>query len=93
MGALIAIQPNGRYCRFSSVVDCPTHINMTREDYLNNFTGTTNGREDAEDTLTNYLHPFHEVIKRYNPLNMSEKEFVEVLKEMCEENPKEARTT
>ncbi|MCY8126213.1 hypothetical protein MOC32_14945 [Bacillus spizizenii] len=87
MGALIAKQPNGRYCRFSSVVDCPTHINMTREDYLNNFTGTTKGREDAEDTLTNYLRPFYEVIK----LNMSEKEFVDVLKEMCNVNPKEAR--
>ncbi|MCA1233303.1 MULTISPECIES: hypothetical protein [Bacillus amyloliquefaciens group] len=91
MGALIAKQPNGRYCRFSSVVDCPTHINMTREDYLNNFTGTTKGREDAEDTLVNYLQPFHEVIKWYTPLNMSEKEFVDVLKEMCTVNPKEAR--
>lgn len=91
MGALIAKQPNGRYCRFSSVVDCPTHINMTREDYLSNFTGTTKGREDAEDTLTNYLKPFHEVIKWYTTLNMSEKEFVEALKEMCDEYPKEAR--
>ncbi|AEB23471.1 hypothetical protein [Bacillus amyloliquefaciens] len=91
MGALIAKQPNGRYCRFSSVVDCPTHINMTREDYLNNFTGTTKGKEGAEDTLVNYLHPFYEVIKWYTPLNMCKKEFVEALKEMCDENPKEAR--
>ncbi|RDY89697.1 hypothetical protein C3733_07920 [Bacillus amyloliquefaciens] len=64
---------------------------MTREDYLNNFTGTTKGREDAENTLENYLQPFYEeVIKWYAPLNMSEKEFVEALKEMCDENPKEA---
>lgn len=34
MGGFIAKQPNGKYCRFSSVVDCPTHINMTFEDYV-----------------------------------------------------------
>ena len=35
MGAFIAKQPNGKYCRFSTIVDCPTHINMTKEDYIN----------------------------------------------------------
>ena len=34
MGAFIAKQPNGLYCRFSTVVDCPTDWNMTEEDYL-----------------------------------------------------------
>ena len=35
MGAYIAKQPNGLYCRFSSVVDSVTHWNMTEEDYIN----------------------------------------------------------
>lgn len=34
MGGFIAKQPNGKYCRFSSVVDCPTHINMAFDDYV-----------------------------------------------------------
>ena len=29
MGAFIAKQPNGLYCRFSTVVDCVTHYDMT----------------------------------------------------------------
>lgn len=30
----IARQPNGLLCRFSSIVDTVTHINMTEEDYI-----------------------------------------------------------
>ena len=37
MGAFISKQPNGLYCRFSSVVDCPTHWNMTKEDYISSI--------------------------------------------------------
>ena len=82
MGALIAKQPNGLYCRFSSVVDCPTHWNMTREDYLNNETGTVRSREEGEDILENYLHSFSEVIERFAPNNMTQKEFDELVKIM-----------
>jgi hypothetical protein len=84
MGAFIAKQPNGLYCRFSSVVDCPTHWNMTREDYLNNETGTVRSRADGEDILNNYLQPFSEVIDRFTELNMTKKEFEKILKEMSE---------
>lgn len=82
MGAFIAKQPNGLYCRFSSIVDCPTHWNMTREDYLNNETGTVRSRADGEDILNNYLKPFSEVIDRFTTLNMNRKEFEDILKEM-----------
>lgn len=82
MGAFIAKQPNGLYCRFSSIVDCPTHWNMTREDYLNNETGTVRSRADGEDILNNYLKPFSEVIDRFTTLNMTRKEFEDILKEM-----------
>lgn len=33
MGFFFAKQPNGRYCRFSSVVDCLTDINLPRTNY------------------------------------------------------------
>ncbi|MFJ7407140.1 MULTISPECIES: hypothetical protein [unclassified Lysinibacillus] len=82
MGAFIAQQPNGLYCRFSTIVDTVTHYNMTREEYLNNITDTTKNRADAEDTLVNYLQPFSEVVKRFIPNNMSQEKFNELVKIM-----------
>ncbi|EAC4527125.1 hypothetical protein Q834_00245 [Listeria monocytogenes] len=32
MPGLIAKQPNGLYCRISTVVEAPTHDNMTKEE-------------------------------------------------------------
>ena len=40
MGGFVSKQPNGLYCRFSSVTDCPTTWNMTREDYINMNAGS-----------------------------------------------------
>ncbi len=34
MGAFVTRQPNGLLCRFSSIVDCHTHYNMTDEEYI-----------------------------------------------------------
>lgn len=34
MGAFICRQPNGLLCRFSTVVDCITHYNMTEDEYI-----------------------------------------------------------
>lgn len=82
MAAFIAKQPNGLYCRFSNVVDCLTHWNMTKKDYLNNITGTVHTREDGEDILENFLMPFSEVIERFVPNNMTQKEFEEILEMM-----------
>lgn len=61
MAGMIAKQPNGLYCRYSSVVDTITHYNFTEEEYLNNITGTVPNREEGIDVLENYLHPFKEV--------------------------------
>jgi hypothetical protein len=33
MGVIIAKQPNGLHCRISTVVDAPTHYNMTKSEY------------------------------------------------------------
>lgn len=84
MGAFIAKQPNGLYCRFSSVVDCPTHWNMKREDYLNNVTGTVRSKSEGEDILENYLKPFSDVIGCFTPINMTQKEFEELVKIMSQ---------
>lgn len=82
MAGFIARQPNGLFCRFSTVVDCPTHINMTREDYLNNLTGTVSSKQQGEDILENHLQPFQLVIDKFSPLNMTECEFRNLVKSM-----------
>lgn len=64
MAGMIAKQPNGLYCRYSSVVDTITHYNFTREEYLNNITGTVPNRIEGIDVLENYLHPFEEIERR-----------------------------
>ena len=60
MAGFVSKQPNGLYCRFSTVTDCPTAWNMTREDYIN--MKMQEAKEDAEDVLDNYLKPFDMVV-------------------------------
>lgn len=59
MGAFIARQPNGLLCRFSTVVDCVTHYNMTEEDYIE--LRAEQAREDARFELRHYIKPFEMV--------------------------------
>ncbi|MGL4573035.1 MAG: hypothetical protein ACRCVJ_18490 [Clostridium sp.] len=80
--SFITKQPNGLYCRHSTVTDCVTHYNMKREDYLNNVTKTIKDREDGIDTLENYLQPFEMVKDKFRNNNMTEERFEEVVKEM-----------
>ena len=84
MGAFIAKQPNGKYCRFSGIVDCPTHINMTREDYINMC--MEKARKEAEDVLENYMKPFEWVEQGFCPNNMTYEEFAEVMRKMSDPN-------
>lgn len=80
MAAFIAKQPNGLYCRFSTVVDCPTDWNMTTEDYIELC--KQRAEEEAKDVLENYLKPFEMVEDYFIPNNMTEEEFEEFLKEV-----------
>lgn len=83
MGSFICQQPNGLYCRFSSVVDCPTHYNMTKEDYIN--LRMEMAKEDAIYTLENLLRPFDWVSELFRPMNMSKEEFEKIMEEMKKE--------
>lgn len=82
MASFIARQPNGLYCRFSTVVDCPTDWNMTAEDYIELC--KQKAEEEARDTLENYLQPFERVNNYFIPSNMTQKEFEEFLKEVSD---------
>ncbi|UYB50365.1 hypothetical protein OCI51_27755 (plasmid) [Lysinibacillus capsici] len=92
IGGFIAKQPNGLYCRFSSVVDAPTHWNMTREDYLSNITGTVHTETEGINILENYLHPFSEVVDSFKPRNMTRKAFYDLLIEMSIPYPQNNKT-
>ena len=85
MGAFVTRQPNGLLCRFSSIVDCPTHYNMTDEEYIEMC--AEKAREEARDVLKNHLKPFEWLRDYFSPNNMTEEEFEKILKEM--EVPKE----
>ena len=82
MAGFIAKQPNGLYCRFSSVVDCLTHYNMTKEDYLNNITGTVANESEGLEILNSYLKPFSDVIESFVPNNMTQEKFDKIIKEL-----------
>ena len=82
MAGFIAKQPNGLYCRFSSVVDCLTHYNMTKEDYLNNITGTVANKSEGLEILNSYLKPFSDVIESFVPNNMTQEKFDKIIKEL-----------
>lgn len=88
MVGFIAKQPNGLYCRFSTIVDCPTHINMTEEDYLNNVTGTVTSKAEGKEVLERYLQPFSEVEERFIPNNMTERAFAVLVDKVNDKNQK-----
>lgn len=82
MPAFICKQPNGLYCRFSTVVDTVTNYNMTIDDYVNIC--IEKAKKEAIDTIKNYLQPFEIIENSFIDNNMSKKEFEEILKKMNE---------
>lgn len=83
MGSFIARQPNGRLCRFSTVVDTVTDYNMTDEEYIE--LRAEMARQEARLTIERYLRPFDWVKEYFAPNNMTEDEFNQILKEMSTE--------
>ena len=87
MAGFIVKQPNGLHCRYSTVVDCPTHWNMTFDDYVLILIDRLNyteqkAREEAKDVIDNYLRDFSEILERFTPNNMTRTQFKVALKEM-----------
>lgn len=64
MGAFIAKQPNGLYCRYCSIVDNITHYNMTEEDYIELC--VERAKEEAKAVLEK-AKPFSDVLKSLYP--------------------------
>ncbi len=91
MAGFVSKQPKGKYCRFSSTVDSPTHINMDFDDYVNvvmdmqgkNYEAA---KREAREVFSYYLRPFDQVIRIFIPNNLSERSFLELVKKMCDPN-------
>ena len=92
MGAIFYKQPNGRYCRYSTVVDCVTDYNMSENDILDLF--MEKAHDDAMQFIRNKdnFKPFKELTEKYEDLGpdeeptgeMSVHEFESIKKQMCE---------
>ncbi|WP_413487003.1 hypothetical protein [Carnobacterium maltaromaticum] len=87
---MITEQPNGLYCRFSTITDCPTHYNMTFDDYVKviqdgayfDFEGA---KKEALDIVTNYNYDFENTMGQFIPNNMTQEKFDLIYEAMHEE--------
>ena len=89
MAGLIAKQPNGLYCRISTVVDAPTHWNMTEQDYIG--MRVKQAKEDAKIVLANYCYDFDTALNRVRygkDTNMTAEEYEKFIKD-CNTEVKE----
>ena len=78
MAGFVSKQPNGLYCRFSTVTDCPTAWNMTREDYIN--MKMQEAKEDAEDVFLETAFIIVDVaVLIYGTLERSNREYNNVI--------------
>ena len=72
-------QPNGRYCVFSTIMNCPIYVNLTREDYINLC--KTRAEKEAEialqqvDEQPQEYNKFENIGTYFTPENMSINEF------------------
>lgn len=89
MGAFIARQPNGLLCRFSTIVDCITHYNMTEEEYIE--MQAEKAREEARDVINNHIKPYEWIDEYFVPNNMTQDEFEAIKKEMEQTVKKEGQ--
>lgn len=86
MAGLIAKQPNGLYCRISTVVDAPTHWNMTEQEYID--MRVEKAKKEAKDVLANYCYDFDVALNRVRygkDTNMTTEEYEQFIKECNEE--------
>ena len=78
--SFIVKHPNGLYCKFSTMFDCPVRFNMTEEEYIESC--VERAKREAIDVLENHLKPFDMMIEKFQPINVTVEEFNKILKEM-----------
>lgn len=84
---MIFKQPNGLYGRVSTVVEAPTHWNMSKREcfeYLDDTDQVDFKGQTLEDWMNRYGKDFEEVLKEVSTLNMSQNEINDWIKEVSE---------
>lgn len=90
MGAYWSQQPNGKFCRFSTVVDTVTDWNVSLEQAINMSQGYLSGSTEIPQTVLNArkekfitsLRPFDKIKEDFVPGNDSIEEFLDMLEDM-----------
>ena len=76
--SFVVKQPNGLYCRFSTIFNCPVRFNMTEDEYIESC--VERAKREAIDVLENHLKPFDTMLERFEPNNVTVEEFNKILK-------------
>jgi hypothetical protein len=87
MGAFYSKQPNGKYCRFSTVVDTLTEWNLTEEEAISRMFVYINEASQEEKELCKSLFekrlvPFSRIKEQFTPSSNTIEEFEEILKDI-----------
>lgn len=83
MAGIIAKQPNGLYCRISTIIDASTHSNMTEQNYIDMC--VERAKEEAKNVLENYCYDFDRALTYINygdNTNMTNEEYEQFI-EYC----------
>lgn len=78
--SFITRQPNGKLCRFSTVVDTITDYNMTEDRYIEMC--AEQARDKARREIANIRHPFEDIVTHFWPHNHTVGQFNNILKNM-----------
>ena len=86
MAGIIAKQPNGLYCRVSTVVNAPTNWNMTKQDYIDLCVekAVERAKREAEDVIANYCYDFNYALSYIfhgEDTNMTDNEYEQFINE------------
>ena len=83
MPAFFFKQPNGLYGRFSTVVDCPTDYNCTKEELIEDAVETY--RQELMEDFDKRCKSFDYMVSMFYDNNMTNKEFEKIKQEMSED--------
>ena len=75
MSRVLIKQPNGKYLLWSSIVDGPIKINMTKEEYIE--FKKQEAEEDAIDTLENYSKDYNYIYDLIFIFNMDDDQIID----------------
>ena len=80
MPAFFFKQPNGLYGRFSTVVDCPTDYNCTKEELIDDAVETY--RQELIENFDRRCKSFDYMVSMFYENNMTNEEFEKIKQEM-----------